>query len=319
MTNTMSDESLKAQRTMPDFSHSFYGFRHTVDSALEILSTLEIPAERISLRMAGRGAPSRWVAEQSPAPGTILMEDTQIALSVAGLGYYHHLPVAMQDSGGEQEPGTKEIFELLDDPLEKAAHWVYEGARLFDIAPDNPEACARWIAVFGLNADLWPTEQLYPLALLLPSLQALAGTERGIRLALDLLLQLPVQKIRRRPSYRYIAQDELSLLGSDFNRISIDYVVGNCLEDLSRSEIVLGPVSLDAYYRFQEPEGKELLKQSLRLVIPCHARYSTFWVVADPNKGPRLGIKGENSVLGINSYLSPQVPAGQLETTMSQR
>lgn len=304
---------------MPDFSHSFYGFRHTVDSALEILSTLEIPAERIGLRMAGRGIPSRWVAEQSPAPGAILLEDTLVTLSVAGLGFCHRLPVAMQDSGGEQEPGTNEIFELLDDPLQKAAHWIYEGARLFDIAPDNPESCARWIAVFGLNPDLWPDEQLYPLALLLPSLQALAGTERGIRLALRLLLQLPVQKIRRRPAYRYMAERELSLLGSDFNRISVDYVLGDCLEDYSQSELVLGPVSLDAYYRFQEPKGKELLRQSLRLVVPCHARYSTFWVVADPDKGPRLGIKEENSVLGINSYLGPQAPVGQLEPAMSQR
>jgi hypothetical protein len=313
----MNEGNLSTQRVMPDFSHSFYGFRHTVDSALEILSTLEVPAERISLHLAGPGMPSRWVADQSPPPGAPLLEDSMITLSVAGLGFCHQLPVAMQDSGGEQEPGTKEVFELLDDPLQKVSHWVYEGARLFDIAPDNPEACARWLAVFGLNADSWPTEQLYPLALLLPSLQALAGKERGIRLALDLLLHLPVGKIRRYPSYRYMAQNELSLLGSDFNRVSVDYVLGNCLEDFSRSELVLGPVSLDAYYRFQEPAGKELLRQALRLVIPCHARYSIFWLVADPNKAPRLGVREENSVLGINSYLSPRVPAGQPETAMS--
>ncbi len=315
----MSKESPRAQHTMPDFSHSFYGFRHTVDSALEILLTLEIPAERISLRMAGRGIPSRWVAQQFPAPGAVLHEDTLITLSVAGLGFCHRLPVAMQDSGGETEPGTDEIFELLDDPLQKAAHWIYEGARLFDIAPDNLEACARWIAVFGLNPDLWPNEQLYPLALLLPSLQALAGTERGIRLALRLLLQLPVQKMKRRPAYRYMSEGELSLLGADFNRISVDYVLGNCLEDYSQSELVLGPISLDAYYRFQESEGKELLQQSLRLVIPCHAHYSTSWVVVDPDKGPRLGIKEENSVLGINSYLGLRAAAGPLEPVMSQR
>jgi len=311
----MSEEILRTQHAMPDFSHSFYGFRHTVDSALEILSTLEVPAERITLRMAGAGLPSRWVAEQSPPPGAALFEDTVITLSVAGLGYCQQLPVAMQDSGGEQEPGTKEIFDLLDDPLQKVAHWVHEGARLFDIAPGNPEACARWIAVFGLTADLWPTEQLYPLALLLPSLQKLAGTERGIRLALDLLLHLPVQQIRRHPAYRSMRESELSLLGSDFNRISVDYVLGNCMEDYSRSELVLGPVSLDAYYKFQEPQGEELLKQALRLVVPCHARYSTFWVVADPNKPPRLGIKQENSVLGINSYLGPRQ---QVEAAMSQ-
>jgi hypothetical protein len=297
---------LRRSCIMPDLSHSFYGFRHTVDSALEVLAVLDIPEARVNVRVVGGEMSSRWVEDQFPPPGAILLEDTLVTLSVAGLGFCHHLPVAMQDSGGEQEPGTKEVFELLDDPLRKAHHWVCEGSTLFNIAPDQPEACARWVAVFGLEPDLWPAQQLYSLALLLPSLQALAGTERGIRLSLELLLHLPVQKIRRHPDFRFMKPDQLSRLGSDFNRVSIDYVLGHCLEDLSCSELVLGPVSLDRYYQFHEPEGKELLRQVLRLVVPFHMRYSTFWVVADPNKSPRLGIREENSVLGINSYLSPQ-------------
>lgn len=292
--------------TMPDFSHSFHGFRHTVDSALKVLETLGTPAERISLRLAGRGLPSGWVADQSPPPGVPLIKDTQITLWIAGLGFCHHLPVAMQDTGGEQEPGTAEVLELLDDPLQKARHWVCEGARLFDVAPDNPDACARWIGVFGVNADLWPTEQLYPLALLLPSLQALAGTKRGIRLVLDLLLGLPLREIKKRPAYRFMAENELSLLGSEFNRVSVDHVLGDCLEDFSRTELVIGPVSLETYYRFQQPEGTQLLRQLMRLVMPCDSRYSIFWVVADPAKSPRLGVSEENSVLGINTYLGPQ-------------
>jgi hypothetical protein len=291
---------------MPDFSHSFYGFRHTVDSALETLGSLGVPAERISLRMAGAGMPSGWVTKQSPPAGARLLEDTLVTLSVAGLGFFQNLPVGMQDSGGELEPGTREAFESLDDPLSKAHHWVYEGARLFDISPANPAACARWIEVFGLNPELWPDEQLYPLALLLPSLQALAGTERGLRLALELLLHLPLQGVKRYPAYRLLAQHDLSLLGSSFNRLGIDCVVGNCVEDVSRSELVLGPVSLDTYYRFQEPSAKHLLNQVLGLVAPCYSGYSIRWVVADPDRGPRLGIKEENAVLGINSYLSPQ-------------
>src|SRR5258708_5808477 len=133
----MSEENLRTQRIMPDFSHSFYGFRHTVDSALEVLSTLEVPAERITLRLAVRGMPSRLVAEQAPPPGELLHEDSLITLSVAGLGFCRLLPVAMQDSGGEQAPGTKEVFELLNAPVLKVTHWVHEGARLFDIATDN--------------------------------------------------------------------------------------------------------------------------------------------------------------------------------------
>ena len=136
--------------------------------------------------------------------------------------------------------------------------------------------------------------------------KALAGTERGIRLALELLLHVPLEGIKRYPAYRLLAQGDLSLLGSSFNRVGIDCVVGDCVEDVSRSQLVLGPVSLDLYYKFQEPSGKNLLNQVLRLVAPCYSQYSIHWVVADPDRGPRLGIQQENSVLGINSYLSPQ-------------
>jgi len=139
----------------------------------------------------------------------------------------------------------------------------------------------------------------------LPSLQALAGTERGMRLALELLLHLPLRSIKRHPAYRVLAQGDLSLLASSLNRLGIDCVVGDCVEDVSRSQLVLGPVSLNTYYTFQEPSGKDLLNQVLRLVTPCYSQYSIDWVVADPDRGPRLGIKEENSVLGINSYLSP--------------
>ena len=302
----MSQQDKGRERTMPDFSHSFYGFRHTVDSALETLAALDVPAERISLRAAGAGMDAGCVMDQSPLAGTLLFEDTLVTLSVAGLGFFHNLPVGMQDSGGELEPGTREAFEPLDDPLAKAHHWVHEGARLFDISPANPAACARWIEVFGLNPNLWPDDQLYPLALLLPSLQAVAGTEPGIRLALDLVLHLPLREIKIFPAYRFVEPGDLSLLGSAFNRLGLDCVVGNCMEDTGRSELVLGPVSLDTFYRFQEPAGMGLLTEVLRLVTPCYSRYSVFWVVADPEKGPRLGIKQENAVLGINSYLSPK-------------
>src|SRR5215472_6835299 len=302
----MTQANEERDQVMPDFSRNFYGFRHTIDSALETLASLGVPAERISLRMAGAGMPSGWVTNQSPPAGTLLLEDMVVTLSVAGLGFFQNLPVGMQDSGGELEPGTREALEPLDDPLAKAHHWVHEGARLFDISPANLAACARWIEVFGLNPGLWPDEQLYPLALLLPSLQALAGTERGMRLALELLLLLPLQGIKRYPAYRLMAKHELSLLGSSFNRLGIDSVVGNCVEDASGSELVLGPVSLDTYYRFQEPSGRHLLNQVLCLVTHCYSGYSIHWVVADPDRGPRLGIKEENAVLGINTHLSPQ-------------
>src|SRR5262249_53464924 len=156
---------------MPDFAHSSYGFHHTVDSALEVLYALGVPSPRVTLRMAGAGVPSRWVVAQSPGPGAPLAGDARITLSVSGLGFCQNLPVAMWDSGGDQEPGTKEVFELLDDPLQKASHWIRDGAQFLGIAQGNPAASALWISLFGLEPEDWHGAGLYSLALLLPSMQ----------------------------------------------------------------------------------------------------------------------------------------------------
>src|SRR5690348_7829408 len=109
----------RATPRMPDLSHPHRGFHHTIDSALEIFNDLRVSPSQITIRMAGQGLPTFWVVEQSPAPDTILTKDTPISLAVAGLGFFHSLPVGMWDKGGEEEPGTQEILELLDDPIQK--------------------------------------------------------------------------------------------------------------------------------------------------------------------------------------------------------
>ena len=70
---------------MPELAISQHGFRHTVDSALEIFASLGVSASRITLTMAGRGLPSRWVETQRPAPGTPLGPGDTIELRIAGL------------------------------------------------------------------------------------------------------------------------------------------------------------------------------------------------------------------------------------------
>jgi hypothetical protein len=291
---------------MPDLAQSYYGFRHTVHSALQVLESLAVPSSRITLRMAAAGGPAAHIARQSPAPGAPLFEDTQITLHVSGLGFCHSLPVPMWQRGGDEGPGTMDMLELLDDPLQKCLHWIHEGARLFDISPDDHAACARWIALFGLSPEQWPTEYLYPVALILPSLHSLAGTEAGIRLGLDLVLHLPLSELRPKRGSLSMKRDNVTLLGKRLNRLSVDYVLGDRCEDTGAVELVLGPVDLETYYKFSEPEGLALLNKTLRLLMPCHGEKFVSWVVADPTKFPALGIARENSLLGVNTYLGPR-------------
>lgn len=291
---------------MPDLAHSFYGFHPTVHSALQVLDALAVPPSRITVRMAGAGGQEGHVVQQSPAAGTPLFEDTHITLHVSGLGFSQALPVAMWQRGTDDEgPGTMDMLELLDDPLQKYLHWIREGARLFAISADDPAACARWIALFGLLPEHWPAECLYPVALILPTLHRLAGTEAGIRLTLDLVLHLPLKELRPKRGYRYMRKDERTALGAGYNSLSVNCVLGDRCEDAGDVELVLGPVDLETYYDFCGREGKALLERTLRLVMPCQGERTVSWIVADPNKFPVLGVAERNSLLGVNSYLGP--------------
>lgn len=288
---------------MPCLETGFFGFHHTVDSALKVLSELGVSASRITLRMDGRGLPSRWVVAQDPPPGGDLGPGVSVSLSVAGLGYFHALPVGMWDKGGEDGPGTREIMELLDDPLQKATHWIREGARLFDIQPDNLNACSRWISLFGLTPEDWPTEIWYNLSLILPSLQQLAATERGIELIFHLLLQLPVNEIRYFPSFRKLPEHDLSLLADRYCRLGVDSIVGDRVEDLAGVLLEVGPVALTTYYEYQQDEKKRLFTEVLDLCMSCQRKCRVKWVVLDPVKSPRLGYEAQNARLGINTHL----------------
>jgi hypothetical protein len=291
---------------MPSFAAGFFGFRHTVSSALEVLAALGVPASRVTLRMAGLGDPSRWIVEQDPRAGTTLDGSVMITLSVAGPGYFHALPVGMWDRGAERELGTKEVVELLDDPLQKATHWMREGARLFELRPDNLAACGRWISLFGLNPDDWPTETWYNLSLLLPSIQELAATRHGIPLIFQLLLQLPVKEIAYFPSVRRLESQQRSLVGDRACRLGVDCIVGDRVDDLAGLELVIGPVTLAQYYDHQRGERRALLSRVLDLSVSCHRRCRVAWTVLDASRPPRLGCETENARLGINSHLGAQ-------------
>jgi Type VI secretion, TssG len=294
---------------MPCLETGFWGFHHTVDSALKVLSDLGLSASRVTLRMEGRGHPSRWVVFQEPKPGTRLTGDVRVELSISGLGYFHDLPVGMWDVGGEEEPGTREILEPIDDPLQKAAHWIREGAMLFDIGPSNFEACSRWISLFGLRPGEWPLESWYPLSLLLPHMQDIADTAEGIRLAFQLLLHLQISEVRFLPSTRSFPKEEWSLLGERSCRLGIDAVLGNRLEDLAGIWIVAGPISLSVYKKFQEDENKQLITNVLALSVNCRRMCRVTWLVEDRERPPRLGYESQNGRLAINSHLGRLVAA----------
>lgn len=289
---------------MPELTRGTHAFRHTVDSALASLAAMRISATRIHLRRSGREAvPDGIVVGQSPVAGTPLEPDTQIILDIAGLGFGHALPVGMWDSGGESEPGTKEILQGIDDPLEKLRHWSHEGAALFRIAEADLMACERWMALFGIRASDWPRTLWFRLASLLAQLPTLACSEEGLRLVLNVLFRIPIESMRYQRSLAMIRREMTTQLGTRASHLGVETVLGDAVEDLAHLRIALGPVSLKTYEVFAEGEQGKLLRRALEYLMPAFLDYELVWIVEDATRCPRLGIPECNSRLGVNSHL----------------
>lgn len=301
----MSDPSITQDlrhAVMPDFLSGDYAFAHDVHSALACLAQLNVPANRIHIKSAGwHSVPEGSVVGQRPAPGASL--EGPITLEVAGPSFHHSLPVAMWESGGEAEPGTRELLEVFDDPLQKLRHWMHEGGSLLRISPDNLAACARWMMLFGLNLEDWAPEHWYNLVLLLLDLPTLERGESGIRRALERVPGLPLKAASFQPSLALLEEKNISHLGSHASRLGVDLIVGDAIEDLAHLRIVIGPVELEIYDRYATGNGKHLLDQVLALILPFHLDYEIRWVVLDAERAPQLGFAECNGRLGINSYL----------------
>jgi hypothetical protein len=292
---------------MLDLSSPHRSFRHTVRSALESLAAIGIPDSRIILRNRGPVASDGLVVSQSPGPGEPLNQDVTIELHVTGAGMFYRMPAGMQewDSLGRRI-GTRQIVELFDDPIEKARYLISEGDRLFGISPGDPAACARWLRIFGQRPEDWPVRMWHDLALLLPSLQKVAGTANGIHLTLDLLLRLPVEDMVFEPAFTAVPESARMVLSGTPRQLGVDTVIGEQLEELASLKLIIGPVALPVYEQFRQEESERLLHQVLRLCMPFYQRYSIGWSVLDRSKPVQLGEPAGNSNLGVNSYLGQE-------------
>ena len=288
---------------MPDLSRPRHSFRHTLGSALEVLASLNVPADRVNLEMAGPGWPTGQVIRQVPTAGTILSVAERITLTISGSGLLAHLPGGMRDAGAETEMGLNELVGLFDDPFQKLAHWIENGARLFDISRRNHQACARWLALFGVAADDWPAKMHYELAILMPSLHSLAGKENGMRFIFHHLLGLPLHSIRRAPAYLNLARDIQSRLGGELSRLSVDMIAGSRLEDLAQWTLVFGPITVQTYFQFRDSYYGRLLEAVAAFALPAPRRFGFAWNVLDPRRPVQLGHAHRNGVLGVNSHL----------------
>jgi len=288
---------------MPDVIQPRHGFHHTIDSSLLTLLRMGVGTDRVTIRKAGRGWARSRVTEQRPAAGAPLGREAVVELTVEGDGMFLHLPVGMREASREGEVGTQELVSIFDDAIEKASVHMRLGGLFFDVRPENPGGCARWIKLFGIEPEDWPKEKWYKLAILLPCLRYLTGRESGLRLAMRMLLDLEIASISWRPRRTLMDASDRSLLGSSMSRLGVDMIIGDGIDDEALMEITLRAETLEEFRRRNTDEGQKRINQVMRLVAPYHWVYRFKWLIGDVSLAPRLGIEFQNAVLGVNSHL----------------
>jgi predicted component of type VI protein secretion system len=209
----------------------------------------------------------------------------------------------MREASRDGEIGTRELVSIFDDAVEKAAVYMRLGGPFFNVRPENPGGCARWIKLFGIGPEDWPKEKWYKLAILLPCLRYMTGRESGLRLAMRMLLDLEIASIAWRPRRTMMDASDRSLLGSRDSRLGVDMIVGDGIDDEALMEITLRAETLEKFRRHQTGEGQKRIDQVMRLVAPYHWVYRFNWLIGDVDRAPRLGIDIDNAVLGVNSHL----------------
>src|SRR5262252_9820838 len=249
----------KKMDLMPDVVQPRHGFHHTIDSALLALLRLGVGTDRVTVRKAGRGWGRSRVIEQQPTAGEPLTQDVMVELTVEGDGMFHHLPVGMREASREGEVGTRELVSIFDDAVEKASVYMRLGGLFFDVRPENPRGCARWIRLFGVEPEDWPKERWYRLAVLLPCLRYLTGRESGLRLAMRMLLDLDIASIAWRPRRTLMDAADRSLLGSRDSRLGVDLIVGDGIDDEALMEITLRAETLEKFRSYQMEENQKLI------------------------------------------------------------
>jgi hypothetical protein len=274
-----------------------------VDSAIFSLLSMGVDPDRITIRRAGRGWTAGRVVGQTPASRLPLDSRSEIVLDVAGDSLFDRLPTGLREGGTEHEPGVDTLLLAFDDPSEKASCYVRQGGLYFDLKPDNPAGCARWIRLFGITPEDWPVENWYPLARFLPRLHRISGREIGIRLGIKLLLSLDIVRIEWGLQHTRLSNAARTRIGDASTRLGVDFVVGRQVEDEAVLKIVFGPVTLPEYRRHQTDEMKRRLGMVFDIVLPCHLIRIVEWVVGNPEYRPRLATDEENAVVGINMHL----------------
>ncbi len=300
---------------MPNFVDRTRLIRHDANSALISLDAIGVPESRVVLEPAGPGPREGSIQWQSPQPGETIGRDG-VRLGVAGVASFEALPYPLRERSREGF-AIDRLLNVCDQPLLKLRYQVREGGSYLRLRRGDYRVAARWISdIFQIDLKGWPKSTWFALASLLPALHRLAGTERGLRLAMERVFGLPVGDVRLHMQELPLRERDRTQLGRQRSSLGVDAVAGVGLQARNGVELTFGPVPVDTYLVHtgdveSDHDWGELRRRIYRMVLPAElvGAVSERWVVGDPEQPTALD-RQNPARLGIDSYLAPVLDGG---------
>ena len=296
---------------MPDFCDRHYPFHYT--TALNILAKMGVDIDRIDLLAVGPYENYKGeVNEQSPAPGTVLQDDTHIVLKVGYPSAVDFMPyqfffglVGSQERTREWEDHSRHLMAPYDASvirhdaqarfeILKFSHGfidlghMLDFLKLFEYEPgyndSQIEEALAWVA-------------------LMPSFHFWAGNPKLVEKALKLIFGYDFE-IRENTKTEYSIPEAIHYhLGSKAGRLGRESLMGKTFVEFDSSYVVIIHNLHVGELRELLPGGskRRRIEAMLGLCMPNNLEYKIKYDVAD--KKLILGKETRKGYLGYATYI----------------
>lgn len=288
---------------MPDFKQPTRCTRHDLGSALASLAALGFSPDDVAIEMAGKGWASGHVVDQDPQAGDEIGPGSHLRITVAGEGALHSLPFALRVVDLKCM-GVEAVLAPVDAPIQRLHHHIRCGGRFFSLDVREPRTAVRWLEmVFQVGARDWSAPRRHHVVRLLSRLDELAGSTRGIVVAMRLLFDLPVSSLQTVEATIPVSRHDQWSLGRANSALGISTLLGVGRREIAGLDVQFGPVSLEQYRMFNRAGERAERQAAYDLLLPAQFTntVSERWTVGDPLAGVRLT---QDVVLGVNTYLN---------------
>lgn len=296
---------------MPDFCSRRFPFHYT--TALNVLAKMDVDINRIDLLAVGEYENYKGeVNEQSPAPGAVLKEDTQITLKVGYPSVVDFMPyqffyglVGSKERSGEWEDRSRELMAPFDASVIR-----HDALARFEILKYNHgfvdlEHILSFLRLFDYEPEFGSHQINEALAwvALLPTFHFWAGNPSLAERALKLILGYDFEIVENIRSEYEIPEAIQYRLGSMAGRLGRESLVGKSFveSDSCYMVIVRGLHIGELRDLLPGNSKRRKIEAVLKICMPNNFDYKIKYVIAE--KKLIIGKEKQRGYLGYSTYI----------------